>query len=99
MIKFPLRARKGDDARFAYIVDAIDNVIAGGISHEDAEELVRVANLGSLPPRTRARKQKIEDTLRESDLTAQATGRTDISYGHHESLPRGEHVANLRKKL
>lgn len=43
--------------------------------------------------RSRSKKQKIEDSLRESDLTAQVAERTDIEYGHHESLPRGEHVA------
>jgi hypothetical protein len=45
---------------------------------------------------TRTKKQKIEDSLRQSDLTAQCAGRTDIEYGHHETLPRGEHVANRR---
>lgn len=48
-------------------------------------------------PRSRSKKQKIEDALRQSDLTAQIAERTDIEYGHHESLPRGEHVANVRK--
>lgn len=43
--------------------------------------------------RSRSKKQKIEDALRQSDLTAQITDRQDIEYGHHESLPRGEHVA------
>lgn len=47
--------------------------------------------------RPRSKKQKIEDALRESDLTAQITNRRDIEYGHHESLPRGEHVSRLRK--
>lgn len=47
-------------------------------------------------PRSRSKKQKIEESLRESDLTAQLSGRTDIQYGHHDSLPRGEHVANRR---
>lgn len=44
-------------------------------------------------PRSRSKKQKIEDDLRESDLTGQLAERTDILYGHHDSLPRGEHVA------
>jgi hypothetical protein len=48
--------------------------------------------------RTRSKKQKIEDALRQSDLTAQYVGRHDIEYGHHETLPRGEHVANKREK-
>lgn len=47
--------------------------------------------------RPRSKKQKIEDALRQSDLTAVLTGRNDIEWGHHESLPRGEHVANVRK--
>lgn len=47
--------------------------------------------------RSRSKKQKIEDALRQSDLTAQVAERDDIEYGHHESLPRGEHVANVRK--
>lgn len=46
--------------------------------------------------RTRSKKQKIEDDLRQSDLTGQLAERTDILYGHHDSLPRGEHVANRR---
>lgn len=44
-------------------------------------------------PRSRSKKQNAEDQLRQSDLTAQLAGRDDISYGHHDSLPRGEHVA------
>lgn len=48
-------------------------------------------------PRSRSKKQKAEDDLRRSDLTAQLTGRTDIEYGNHETLPRGEHVANPRQ--
>jgi hypothetical protein len=47
-------------------------------------------------PRSRSKKQKIEDKLRQSDLTARLTGRDDIEYGHHETLPRGEHVANRK---
>lgn len=46
-------------------------------------------------PRSRAKKRRIEEELRASDLTAQAAGRTDVEYGHHESLPRGEHVARM----
>lgn len=48
-------------------------------------------------PRPRSKKQKIEDELRQSDLTAQLAERSDIEYGHHESLPRGEHVARRRE--
>src|ERR1051325_11162058 len=42
------------------------------------------------------RKQKVAEELAASDLTAQVVERDDIDYGHHESLPRGEHVANLK---
>lgn len=48
-------------------------------------------------PRSRSKKQRIEDELRESDLTAQLADRQDIIYGHHDSLPRGEHVARLNR--
>lgn len=45
-----------------------------------------------------SKKQKLVDELRASDLTAQAVGgRDDVEYGLHDSLPRGEHVANRRK--
>ena len=44
-------------------------------------------------PRKQSKKQKTEESLRQSDLSAQLSGRDDIEYGHHESLPRGEHVA------
>lgn len=47
--------------------------------------------------RPRSKKQKIEDALRQSDLTAQVSGRDDIEYGHHDGIPRGEHVARVRK--
>lgn len=63
----------------------------------------RVVNLHRQPadtravPRSRSKKQKVEDELRRSDLTAQLCGgRPEIEYGHHETLPRGEHVANKR---
>lgn len=48
-------------------------------------------------PRSRSKKQKIEDSLRQSDLTAQLAGRDNIEYGHHDSLPRGEHIARRPK--
>lgn len=47
-------------------------------------------------PKKLNRKQQIAEELRASDLTAQVTGRDDIDYGHHESLPRGEHVARIK---
>lgn len=46
--------------------------------------------------RSRSKKQNTADALRESDLTARLAGRDDVEYGHHDSLPRGEHVANKR---
>lgn len=46
--------------------------------------------------RSKSKKQRIEEELRRSDLTAQTSGRDDIKYGHHETLPRGEHIANRR---
>lgn len=51
------------------------------------------AQLNTKPQRSRSKKEKTEEALRESDLTAQLAGRDNIEYGHHESLPRGEHVA------
>lgn len=45
-------------------------------------------------PKSKAEKQV--EALAASDLTAQVVERTDIEYGHHETLPRGEHVASQR---
>lgn len=65
-----------------------------------AELIVEAHNLSiaaAVNPRSRSKKQKVEDELRRSDLTAQLCGgRPEIEYGHHETLPRGEHVANRR---
>lgn len=47
--------------------------------------------------RSRSKKQKAEDALRQSDLTAKLADRNDIEYGHFDSLPRGEHVARRNK--
>lgn len=96
MIKFPIQVRQSHGAPFAFLVDADDRVIAGALSPEDAEQLVTAANAGAAP-RSRSKKQKIEEQLKASDLGAQLTGRTDIEYGHHETLPRGEHVARLKR--
>jgi len=49
-------------------------------------------------PTPRTKKQKIEDQLRESDVTAQLSGRDNIVYGHHDMFPRGEHVARSMKR-
>lgn len=67
---------------------------------EFAQKIVDLHRRGDAPlerPRTRSKKQKIEDALRESDLTAQLAERDNIVYGHHDSLPRGEHVARLNR--
>lgn len=47
---------------------------------------------------SRVKKQKIADQLRESDVTAQLSGRDDIMYGPHDSLPPGQHVARRRSR-
>jgi hypothetical protein len=63
-------------------------------------EYVRVDLATHAAPKSRASKQKIEDQLRASDVTALETGRQDIVYGPHDSLPQcGEHVARLRKSV
>lgn len=49
-------------------------------------------------PHRRSKKQQVEEDLRRSDLTAQCAERTDIEYGHYESLPRGEHIANRKSR-
>lgn len=66
--------------------------IASELDARDAEIEKLRAQL-AMPPRSRSKKQKIEESLRQSDLTARLAGRDDVEYGHHESLPRGEHVA------
>lgn len=93
-IQYPVRVVQNPGAPLAHIRDALDRVIAGGMNSEDAHEIVAKLNQAAAP-RSRVRKQKIEEQLRASDLTAQTAGRTDIEYGHHESLPRGEHVARI----
>lgn len=45
--------------------------------------------------RPKNKKQRVEQELAASDLTAQIVERDDIEYGHHDPQPRGEHVANL----
>ena len=68
---------------------------------EFAQKIVNLHRQGDTPeqaaPRSRSKKQKVEESLRESDLTAQLAERDNIVYGHHDSLPRGEHVARPRK--
>jgi hypothetical protein len=43
-----------------------------------------------------SKEDRLKAELAASDLTAQVVEREDIEYGHHESIPRGEHVANSR---
>lgn len=62
-----------------------------------AEWLRDRINAAPSAARSRSKKQRIEEELRQSDLTAQLAERDNIEYGHHESLPRGEHVARLRR--
>lgn len=97
MIHRPVRLERDPERVEVHIRDASNRVIASGLIGIDAQEIVATLN-AQAAPRSRSKKQKIEDQLRESDWTAQLSGgRTDVEYGHHESLPRGEHVANLRK--
>lgn len=49
-------------------------------------------------PRSRSKKQRVEEQLRASDLGAQSAGRDDIEWGDHETLPRGEHVMRMGKE-
>lgn len=60
-------------------------------------DLHRNRNTPTNTQRRRSKKQQTEDELRDSDVTAQLSGRDNIVYGHHDSLPRGEHVARRTK--
>jgi hypothetical protein len=59
-----------------------------------AEDVAR-ALIGDTVRRKTKKALQVEE-LKRSDLGAQLTGRSDIEYGHHETLPRGEHV--MRRK-
>jgi hypothetical protein len=78
---------------YVMLVDAKDRVIAGGLLREDAEEICNALNS---QPKRKSKKIAVEEALRRSDLMAQLAGRDDIEHGHHDQLPRGEHVANLK---
>jgi hypothetical protein len=93
-IQYPIRI-ESREAPFVHIRDASNRVIAGGILLEDAEEIVNALNS---QPKKKSKKIQVEEALRRSDLTAMETGRTDIEYGHHETLPCGEHVARITKQ-
>lgn len=97
MIHHPLRVEQNPGAVFACIRDSSDRVIAGGLSREDAEEIV--SRLNTHPkPRKKSRAERLADELRASDVTAQSVGRDDVIYGslyHHcrkvPHLLAGEH--------
>ena len=91
MINYPIRV-SGTGA-FLTIRDSTDRAIAGGLLREDAEEIVNALNS---QPKKKSKKIQIEEALRRSDLGAQLAERTDVEYGHHDSLPRGEHVARIK---
>lgn len=94
-IQYPVRVVGADDtAPFVVIRDASDRPIAGGILREDAEEIVNALNS---QPKRKSKKIQIEEALRRSDLTAREVGRDDIEYGHHDQLPRGQHVARMKR--
>lgn len=42
-----------------------------------------------------SKKERIAADLAASDLTAQAAGRDNIEYGHHDATPKGQHVVSL----
>ena len=98
MIKYPVTLERDPGRIEVHIKDASGRVIADRLIGTDAHEIVEALNAYAAP-RSRARKKKIEDQLRESDVTAQLSGgREDVVYGPHDSLPQcGEHVARLRK--
>jgi len=60
---------------------------------EAAMEFVKQSPQG----KRKSKKVQIEEALRRSDLTAQLADRQDIEYGHHDQLPRGEHVARMKR--
>ena len=51
----------------------------------------------SKPLPRKSKKQQIADELAASDLGAQLAERDNIEWGHHDSLPRGEHVARMKR--
>lgn len=72
MIQYPVRVGQFAEAVFAFIKDSSDRMICGGLSREDAEEIVNVLNA---QPRKKSKKVQIEEQLKRSDLTAQLSGR------------------------
>lgn len=104
-MRFPVRVEKADGANFAYIVDSLDEVIAGALTLENAEQLVTAANAGAKiqaqplakQPRRKNKRERIAEELKASDYSAHPMDRNDVGYGPHDSLPQcGESVARLK---
>lgn len=74
-----------DDTRFLFIAERATEIVSSDTVREPRKKL--------------SRKQQVVEELRASDLTAQEVGRLDIEYGHHDSLPRGEHVARIKPQF
>lgn len=101
-MKFPIRVEGDARSAFVHIRDADDRIVAGGLSREDAEQLVSAANAGarSQPlvkgPRRKNKRERIAEELKESDPVAIIMERDEIVYGHYDELPQaGESVARL----
>lgn len=66
----------------------------------ETEKMMRESVDNMVAGRSRSRRvskrERVAQELAASDLSAQVVERDDIEYGHHETLPRGEHVANAR---
>jgi hypothetical protein len=82
-----------DDAGFQRLAEDV----ARGVYADDAQFFLRdlKALIGDAVKR-KAKKIQVEEALRRSDLTGRLAERDDVEYGHHDQLPRGEHVARLR---
>ena len=89
----PTRNDIEDDAGFQRLAEDV----ARGVYAHDAPFFLKdlKALIGDTVKR-KSKKIQVEEALRRSDLTAQIADRRDIEYGHHDQLPRGEHVARLR---
>lgn len=97
-IHYPVRVEGNarSDTTFVTIYDASDRAIAGGLTREDAEEIVRAMNLyGDPKPKHKSTKVQVEEALRRSDLSGQLAGREDIQYTPADALPGGDHILRL----
>ena len=90
----PIRNDIEDDAGFQRLAEDV----ARGVYASNPEFFLRdlKALIGDTV-RRKAKKVLQEEALKRSDLTAREVGRDDIEYGHHDQLPRGEHVAHIGK--